>query len=89
MLPADGHESRVCSLDDPLGPDIDPRTRGHLTVHHQTRLIQPVEYVPIGPPRALISSAIFRISKSDDSGFQSATKLPRLCTGSAYLYIQV
>ena len=41
----------VRSLQDPLGPDVDPRAGRHLSVHGQAGLLQLPEGVPVGPLR--------------------------------------
>ncbi len=46
-----GHrsESFECSLHDALGPDIDPTSRSHLAVHHQTHAFQLMKMFPVRP----------------------------------------
>ncbi len=51
MLVSHREEGLVGALHDPLGADIDPRTRSHLAVHHQALLIELVEVLPVGPVR--------------------------------------
>ena len=51
MLLCCGLEGLVRALQNPLRSDVDPGARGHLTVHHQARGIQPVELLPICPAR--------------------------------------
>src|SRR5919108_659382 len=41
----------VRALQDPLGPDVDPRPRGHLPVHRQALPLEVAEGVPVRPPR--------------------------------------
>ena len=42
-------ERLVGPLQDALGPDVDPRSRGHLAVHHQPSPLQLAEVLPVGP----------------------------------------
>src|SRR5580704_19379382 len=44
-------KSLVRPLQYPLRTDVDPGTRGHLTVHHQSRRIEFVELFPCSPMR--------------------------------------
>ena len=46
-----GHrrEGLVGALHDALAADVDPRTGGHLAVHHQARALELVEVLPGGP----------------------------------------
>ncbi len=37
------------SLHDSLRADVDPRTGGHLTVHHESGAFEFVELLPVGP----------------------------------------
>ena len=46
---AAGGERLVGALDDPLGPDVDPRARRHLPVHDQVERLEAAELVPRGP----------------------------------------
>ncbi len=48
---SDRRESLVRALQDALGADINPRTRGHLPVHGQPEVLQPAELRPVGPVR--------------------------------------
>ena len=56
-LPASGAEMAVgecCeglerALQDPLGADVDPASRGHLAVHHQALAVEFVKMLPVGP----------------------------------------
>ncbi len=49
LLCGDGGEGLVGALEDALGADVDPRTRGHLAVHGQAELLQAAELLPVGP----------------------------------------
>ena len=51
MLSRTFGERLVCTLHDALRADVDPRTGGHLTVHHQPHGIESTELVPRGPFR--------------------------------------
>ncbi len=42
-------EGLVGALQDALRADVDPRTRGHLAVHHQPAPVEVVEDGPVGP----------------------------------------
>ena len=42
-------EGLVGALQDPLGPDVDPRPGGHLAVHHQAGPLELAEVLPGGP----------------------------------------
>ncbi len=42
-------EGLIRALQDALGPDVDPRPRGHLAVHHQPASLQVAEVLPGGP----------------------------------------
>jgi hypothetical protein len=44
-----GRERLVSALKDALGADIDPRPRGHLTVHSQPGSLQFPKGLPVGP----------------------------------------
>jgi hypothetical protein len=44
-------ERLVRSLEDPLGPDVDPRPRRHLAVHRETGVLELAERVPVRPLR--------------------------------------
>ena len=44
-------EGLVRALQDPLGPDVDPRPGRHLAVHRESRLLELAEGVPVGPLR--------------------------------------
>ena len=44
-------ERLVRALQDPLRPDVDPRSRGHLAEHRQPLRLEPAELVPGRPPR--------------------------------------
>ena len=48
MFVAGGVERFVRSLHDPLRADIDPRSCGHLSVHHESGALQFVELLPVG-----------------------------------------
>src|SRR5208283_755506 len=39
----------VGPLEDTLRPDVDPGPCGHLTIHHETFLLQLVKVIPVGP----------------------------------------
>ena len=45
------HKGFVGALHNPLRADVNPRTSGHLAVHHQALLIQLVKVIPVGPVR--------------------------------------
>ena len=49
VLPGTLREGLIGSLEDSLGSDVDPRARGHLTVHGQPESIEPAELFPGGP----------------------------------------
>ena len=49
MFRASRRESLERSLDNSLRADINPRTRGHLPVHHQPRALEFVELLPVRP----------------------------------------
>ena len=49
MLPPHFDESFVSALNNPLRADVDPRSRRHLAVHHQPRLIEFMEMIPCRP----------------------------------------
>ena len=51
MAPRDRRESLVGALEDPLRADVDPRPRGHLPVHRQTRGLELAELLPRRPFR--------------------------------------
>ena len=42
-------ERLVRALQDPLGPDVDPRPRRHLAVHRETGVLELAERVPVRP----------------------------------------
>ncbi len=42
-------ERLVGALEDPLRPDVDPRARGHLAVHHQALPLELPEVLPVRP----------------------------------------
>ncbi len=44
-------ERLVGALQDALGSDVDPRSRGHLSVHREPLRLQRAERLPIGPSR--------------------------------------
>ncbi len=44
-------EGLVGALQDPLGPDVDPRPGRHLAVHGESRVLELTEGVPVGPFR--------------------------------------
>ncbi len=46
-----GRERLVGALQDALGPDVDPRSGGHLAVHGQAKRLQAAELLPGGPLR--------------------------------------
>ena len=48
-LRGDGRERLVGALQDALGADVDPRTRGHLAVHGEPELLEAAELAPVGP----------------------------------------
>jgi hypothetical protein len=50
-LVGDGDEGLVGALEDPLGADVDPRSRRHLTVHHQSGVLEVPEVAPGRPIR--------------------------------------
>ncbi len=45
----DGRERLVGALEDPLRPDVDPRTGRHLPVHGQSERFEPAELGPVRP----------------------------------------
>jgi len=47
----DGGEGLIRALQDALGADVDPGTRGHLAVHGQAELLEPPELLPGRPLR--------------------------------------
>ena len=47
--PGDLREALVGPLDDPLGPDVDPRPGRHLAVHRQALGLEPAKLVPVVP----------------------------------------
>ena len=49
MFLAGGGERFERSLHDSLRADVDPRTGGHLPVHHETGALEFVELLPVGP----------------------------------------
>ena len=49
MLTPGLDEGLVGALDDALAADVDPRSGGHLAVHHQALALELVEVIPIGP----------------------------------------
>ena len=49
VLPGGLREGLVGALQDALGPDVDPRARGHLAVHHQPGLLELAEDLPGRP----------------------------------------
>ncbi|GBE30453.1 hypothetical protein BMS3Bbin04_01488 [bacterium BMS3Bbin04] len=49
MLLRQRGEGFICPLQDALGADVDPRTRGHLPVHHQAFFVEFVEMFPSRP----------------------------------------
>jgi hypothetical protein len=51
VLPGDLGKGLVRTLEDALRPDVDPRPRGHLAVHHQAALLEVAEDLP-GRPAA-------------------------------------
>jgi hypothetical protein len=51
MLPGTFGQGFVGSLEDPLGPNIDPRASGHLAVHGEAQSLQFPEFFPGGPLR--------------------------------------
>lgn len=48
-LGGDRGEGLVGALEDALGADVDPRTRGHLAVHRQAECFEAAELLPGGP----------------------------------------
>src|ERR1035441_6013526 len=48
MFVARGVEGFVSALHDALRTDVDPRTSGHLSIHHEAGALQFVELLPIG-----------------------------------------
>ena len=50
-LGGDRRKGFVGALEDALGPDVDPRPRGHLAVHGQSERVQPSKLGPVGPFR--------------------------------------
>ena len=51
VLAAHLHEGLVGALDDPLAPDVDPGSGGHLAEHHQALAVEFPEVLPVGPGR--------------------------------------
>ena len=49
VLPGALGEGLVRALEDPLGPDVDPRAGGHLPVHREAQGLEPAELLPGGP----------------------------------------
>ena len=47
----DRGERLECALEDALGPDVDPGSRGHLTVHRESGVLEAAELVPCRPAR--------------------------------------
>src|SRR5258708_6582077 len=71
------HKRFVRPLQNPLRPDVNPASRGHLPIHHQSRAVQLMKAVPIVPVPHQIRIAkqhprrIFMLSKNSH-------RLPRL-----------
>ena len=48
-LVSSGTEGLIGPLEDALGADVDPRSRGHLAVHHQPGALELSKVLPVGP----------------------------------------
>jgi hypothetical protein len=77
MLAAGFDEGLVRALHDALGTDIDPRTRGHLAVHHQALAIELVEMRPGRPMRHQIGVGD-QHARRVSMGLEHANRLARL-----------
>ncbi len=77
MLFSDGDKGFVGSLNDPLRTDVDPRSGGHLPVHHQPLPVELIESFPVCPVRNQIG-----IGNQDAGGigmgFKYSNRLARL-----------
>src|SRR5437667_3815850 len=49
MLPSGCGERFICALENPLSPDVSPRTSSHLSEHYQALLFQLVEVIACRP----------------------------------------
>ena len=49
MLSSSRGEGFERALDDPLAPDVNPRTGGHLSVHRETEALEPIEFRVVRP----------------------------------------